>query len=74
MRYLCEIPNDARASALRWLAAHVPDYTLIYRHRSLNAYAWGGLRNAPGGVWSADKVVFDDPGNAERYEDAVSAL
>lgn len=69
--YVCELPENA-APALRWLAERIEHYTLVYKHDSLNACAWGGLANAPGGIWSADKVAFDTLDDACRFEEFLT--
>jgi len=74
MKYICQIskqPHSA-AAALKWLATHIERYSLIYRHRTLNAYAWGGLGNSPGGIWHAALVVFDGSRDADRFERFLS--
>jgi len=70
MNQICEIPKDpvCAVASLNWLATHIEHYSLVYKHHTLNAYAWGGLRNSPGGIWHAALAVFSSPRDADRFE------
>ena len=70
MKQICEIPKNpvCAAVSLKWLTVHIEQYSLVYKHHNLNAYAWGGLQNSPGGIWHAALVAFNSPRDADRFE------